>query len=595
MQRMLAKRRPTIGVFTHHCKTPGDTYFQNGLYDAALKRDANMIIFAADSLEMLGQPMQMLLFPLASTERIDGWIISSEFSPDTLTGMQIKDFISSFNNLPVVSVNTPIDGVPRIISDNYSGMRDQLIHLIREHHYRKIGFIRGPKDSSKVHDSYRAYIDVLREFGLEKENHNVVADELTYFGGIKAVRALDENGILLKLQALVTCNTELMDGAYRELKSLGYKIPDDIALVGFADGEAPNHWAHPMTIVTPNFYEQGISAVEALWELMKGQNISSVLRVPARCIAGDSCGCTAEYRLANSEVNKISKEDDGIETKLLEEIAQVLNLSEEKRRSFESVKRLLAALRRDLFAEKDAETFMEVLQQILEAECYQSISLQPWALTVGIIHRWFVKELVDQRRVKRLGTLLQKAQIKIASQTLEQERAKRIELEGALMDLRRFFAKTHGFSELDRLVEYMSAEIPRFGIEDCIIALFEAPFRIKDGMDRSLVNDGRLSMAVQTEQTITLRERQIVPIRPMTPKVAFPKERYVRVVQPLISRGEYFGYMVSGFGNGPSVITDLFREEMGRAICANIALGRQLKYERSKNYGLMMREANSLT
>lgn len=582
MQGALSKRRPTIGVLAHPCKTFDETSLYHGLYDAALKCNVNLLFFTGGSWGTMGYPIQTMLFPLASTERIDGWVVTPNFFTGGISERLFMEIDTFFHEQPIVGIDLSMVGITQVNTDDYCGMRDLLIHLIREHGYHRIGLVRAFEDDLRTLDCYRAYKDVLREFGLEQEYYPVFYKDRDYLGGIRAVEILEAEGALKQLQAIAVCRGKAMEGIFDALMKRGYRIPQDIAIVGF-DDDGSSFYELPITRVQDDLYQKGYKALKCIWSRMNGYHIPSVLSVPPQCIIGESCGCTPEQWQVRNIVKRDRYGEVQLNMELVEAVADTLNMSDEKGRSYESINRLLLTLNNDLYAKDGEETFLPLLEYQLNLERKQNVLLRPWITTIAILHQWYTENISDARQLRRLGKLLQKAQLIVGRQIQIQQSSKQRVLENALINLRNFFSRIHACGDLEQLIEFIHIELPRFGIEDCFIALLDAPYRLKDGMDLSLLHDGRLSLAVQTEKSMPLGESPVFSIRSLTPKVSFPKQRYARVVQPLMSEGEYFGYMISGFGHGPCIIKDLFREELVRIICSTIRMERLAKQGRHEN------------
>jgi DNA-binding LacI/PurR family transcriptional regulator len=120
-----------------------------------------------------------------------------------------------------------IAGYPSVSIDSYSGMKDALLHLIKEHNFTKIAFIRGPEHHVYAQQRYQAYLDVHREFNIKIDEHKVSAPgSWEKESGIDAINYfLIQNKLRIKddIEAIAGANDYLVIGAVEELKNVDIK------------------------------------------------------------------------------------------------------------------------------------------------------------------------------------------------------------------------------------------------------------------------------------------------------------------------------------------------------------------------------------
>lgn len=93
---------------------------------------------------------------LLKTNRVDGLILVTH-----------NDSINIDKNIPVVSIDRNIEGVPCITSTNYDSTMDALVYLYEKGN-RHIGFIGGKSlTPSEVNTRYQAYLDFINKYNLD--------------------------------------------------------------------------------------------------------------------------------------------------------------------------------------------------------------------------------------------------------------------------------------------------------------------------------------------------------------------------------------------------------------------------------------------
>ena len=69
----------------------------------------------------------------------------------------------------MVIIGRTLDGFSSLVMENYDGMRETIVHLIKVHGCRRLAFVRGPEDNFQAQERYRAYVETL-------ETHSIPLD-----------------------------------------------------------------------------------------------------------------------------------------------------------------------------------------------------------------------------------------------------------------------------------------------------------------------------------------------------------------------------------------------------------------------------------
>jgi DNA-binding LacI/PurR family transcriptional regulator len=91
----------------------------------------------------------------------------------------------------MISLAQIVEGVPTVAIDSYTGMREAAVHLLEVRGLRKLAFMRGPADHFFARERYRAYADVLEEYGLPFVSE-LVTHPLTWEAGADFQRVLTQ-------------------------------------------------------------------------------------------------------------------------------------------------------------------------------------------------------------------------------------------------------------------------------------------------------------------------------------------------------------------------------------------------------------------
>jgi len=166
----------------------------------------------------------------------------------------------SRSGLPVVIINLTALRLesPWVSVDNAGGARLATRHLLALGHER-IAFLFPSPDLPCFHDRYHGYCQALREVGIEPDPMLALYDDGS------AVKCLQEiQAMSTPPTAIVVGNDYLAYSVIMELGKLGWRVPEDIAIVGFDDVIPPYQSSIALTTVRQPFYEIGQCAVEML-------------------------------------------------------------------------------------------------------------------------------------------------------------------------------------------------------------------------------------------------------------------------------------------------------------------------------------------
>src|SRR5512147_2703333 len=168
MPKPPAADRATLGFLLASLHTGASLVIWPSLLDAAKRHDINLICFpggrlhATDSFEI----QRNAIFDLASSKCLDGLITWSSSLGGYLGPAEIRAFHQRYQPLPMVSLAQFMEGMPTVSVDSYLGMRALLTHLIEEHGFRKLAFMRGPEEHYYAQERFRAYLDCILTFHL---------------------------------------------------------------------------------------------------------------------------------------------------------------------------------------------------------------------------------------------------------------------------------------------------------------------------------------------------------------------------------------------------------------------------------------------
>ncbi len=249
------------------------------------------------------------IYNLINYNIIDGMIILSE----TIKCPSIRDNIISHakhNNIPIVSIDHPIDGCYNINYNYRAALEKILLHLLEDHHYTRINFIAGIKGNHFSDERIDIYKKVLSE-------HNIpIEEERIGYGGFWSTptkKVINDfiNSDLPMPQAIACANDVMAITAYHSLTEAGYDLPHDIAITGF-DGiiQAVDHFP-PITTAQHDYKSAAIKAFDLLQDIFNNREVPKENYINSNVLIGGSCGCVhTSARKYNSLVYNLNNKFD---------------------------------------------------------------------------------------------------------------------------------------------------------------------------------------------------------------------------------------------------------------------------------------------
>ncbi len=160
-------------------------------------------------------------------------------------------------------------------SDSHGGTRMALEHLFKLGH-RRIGLIRGQRQSRPGHSRLRGYEDFLQNHGLEVDDDLVVQVPFDEIGGRQGLQRL--LSLPQPPTAVLAANDILAIGALQAVHEAEMQIPEQLSIIGMDDIPAASATTPPLTTVAKHQYEMGRQAAKYLLDHLWNKPVSTPRR-----------------------------------------------------------------------------------------------------------------------------------------------------------------------------------------------------------------------------------------------------------------------------------------------------------------------------
>jgi LacI family transcriptional regulator len=171
-----------------------------------------------------------------------------------------------------------------VVCDDQRGGLLATEHLLERGH-TEILFLAGPNGSSSSAGRFSGYQRALAAAGVSYSDTRVFLADKDIDSGTHAMgQALTEKA---SFTAVVAHNDSVAIGAAAALLQQGFRIPEDVSIVGFGDGLLAENFRVPLTTIRIPQTEMGEVALRLALEIQKGQAVQP-RQLPVEIIVRES-------------------------------------------------------------------------------------------------------------------------------------------------------------------------------------------------------------------------------------------------------------------------------------------------------------------
>jgi DNA-binding LacI/PurR family transcriptional regulator len=191
-------------------------------------------------------------------------------------------------HLPQVSILLPADETPSVNIADYAGIRAAVEYLIRLGH-RRIAYLMV-SDHPVLASRLQAYRDALREAGIAADPRWVRQKRVPLGKGGHRMeqgrksmsRWLEEDWKKMKCTALLVQNDFIALGALEVLREAGWRVPNDVSVVGFDGLDICDMVSPRLTTVEVPLRKVGATALEILLHQLRNEAFTPHVELPVR-------------------------------------------------------------------------------------------------------------------------------------------------------------------------------------------------------------------------------------------------------------------------------------------------------------------------
>lgn len=319
----MEKRIKQIAVIIGAINLDNQKRLLEGMEIAAKETDSNLFVFTnyvgtRETDESITAATNILKLP--DFHQFDGAIIV----PNTIhNDNALEKVVKQLNEagIPLVSIDRMMDGMSYVGINSYDAEYELVEHFLY-HGYVNIYYVTGSTMvSTEARKRYKAYQDALCNNGMPFLEENVYEGAFTYESGVLVAKKMLRDG--KHPEAIICGNDDMAHGIMDVFKKAGYRIPQDLKIAGFDNGELAELNRPMLTTVDKNQEAVGYKAVFEVLDLMTGKDIEN-FELPCEIKYRESCGCNR--KLVNQADSEILIEQ--LKTKYMEQQLQTVFMAD---------------------------------------------------------------------------------------------------------------------------------------------------------------------------------------------------------------------------------------------------------------------------
>lgn len=569
---MAVQKRKTLGLLSIMFSSDYMLQIMKGVKDFCRQADANLLVYSGRQINFPwnNEYQQNIIYEFVSKNDCDALIVPSASLYNFIHDEERIQYSRKFAEIPMVSIGVKMPGIPSVLIDNKIGLREELEHFIHGHHYRRIGFIKGPEDNPDAQERLEVYLQVLKENSIEVNPDFIFPGDFTPDCGNNTVQLILD-GRKLKLDALIGANDDCIIEAGRVLQARGISVPQGIALGGFDNTESSVICVPPLTTVEQPLYEMGKIVSQIALDMAIGKEVPEVTILPTRLVQRSSCGCIPSLvSMTNyqykSDPAEIVEDGESLQFQSKEVVLRALCKltlieSEKNRLVFELVEQL-ERLKRVLLIneplEKRSENFIREFYAILLQNIRNKDELLYWQLIITELFE-LVLQMKGVNPIWQI--LLNNCRVLLADLNQQEAKEDKSNLINSLTFYRDSMARLISAFSINELLTQLYVELPRLGFNTVFIAFYQKQFLHKFREEWPLPEKAKVMLALDGKDRLkfTNSEKNYSIRKTIFPASLLPQERRWTLGITPVHLGEvHYGLLIMDIEGREGVLLESF-------------------------------------
>ena len=253
------KKTETIGIVLPDITNPFFSEIARAIEDVASNLGYNVFFCNSDNeIKKENKYVKLLVSKL-----VDGVIFISGGNSSHNLEILVN------NNVPFVLVDRYVDKFENfygVYCLNKLGISEAVEYLVNKNK-KKIAFVKGPHSVEISTQRLEGYIETMKKYRIFNEEL-IFENDFTIKGGIETTKEILKQKE--KVDSIIYSNDIMAFGGIKVLIKKGYKIPEDISVIGYDNIQMSQFMEPELTTVSQPIYEMGKRSCELLINVING-------------------------------------------------------------------------------------------------------------------------------------------------------------------------------------------------------------------------------------------------------------------------------------------------------------------------------------
>lgn len=270
-----AKKMGFVGYFAYSLSGPMFGELIKGVEDVFNRYHQEMVACCCS-------PQTRKVARLLSEKMVDGAIIFVEHIEDHLI-----DLIAS-DDCPIVVMDRELSGdhISSILIDNH-GSAYTVGKYIYEQKFESVGCVLGNGYDGEQRE--KGFMAAVEEYGLNLQEDCILQGEFQSGTSYRVMSEwLDDENHQLP-EVIFACSDQMAISVMRALEDHGYRIPEDVSVIGMDDIAMAANVTPALTTIHRPIYELGQQAAEILYDMIQNKTPGTKQVLSTYLIERDSC------------------------------------------------------------------------------------------------------------------------------------------------------------------------------------------------------------------------------------------------------------------------------------------------------------------
>jgi len=567
----------------------------NGIRTACNQLDVNLVCFLGMRMAEgsgVDQRIANQVYLKANEHTVDGLIIWPTVLVPYTSLEDTTNFYNQFN-VPIITINSYVGSIPSVLCNQARGSELLAQHLYHFHGYRKFAYVRHHINHQPTEVRYEMFKEFLSRQGIKLDDRHTFVNESTPTHTARAAyqHFFVANGLKpgKDVEVVVTSGDLVAQEISIALRANGYKVPGDVAVIGYDNRNYPEHANLSLTTIDPDFFTLGIRATETLHAILNGHTVDTNPQVEPHLVIRRSCGCLVDSPQHHSPT-KLASHETPREILHSGLCAMLSGLSKNPYAALHSDwQHSFMHLLLDDLMEGQGVQFLQHLADCLEQYHAPPSAYDNFNHATNQLRDFLSTRLTSTTALLHADFMWDQAK-RMVSQHIEQrylcEREQHLLLTYRIMHLAKQFSPEEGLADISRHLEEL---LPSVGIATCFMVL---------NNEHTLENEQAcLVFNYQHDSRQSLEGYgQSFPVRQVLPAGLIDQsERYDIVVVNLYVHELMLGHAVFQSGLTDTVYYDTISAFISSALKGSLIVDNLYKSERSREQLLKIQtQSNTL-